>query len=408
MVVVDANQHGEPDADFTFEAPFVPRLNEFYGRNLAFALDAVRSQPSRMDGGAIALITDISTQNITIRAFRVFDWLTAFFTLCQIEIARSEAGRRCNRLIAQLGGLQDCRVLKICGVRNLLRKYSVEQHFTRSGAKDAICDCDPRTGAAGFDAFKELFIESREKDELTPDDVLRYLLSRRVFRVGVEVTCPNCQLPSWVHLDELKTLLSCTYCDYRYDVTPQLRDRDWRYRRSGIFGRDDDQLGGVPVAITLQQLSSTLHEGMQMYATAVNFIPRGAAIEPCESDFVVVCAGRRASEAPVQIVIGEAKSEGPFDASDVRKLGRLADAVPRELADVFILFSKAGTFSPDEIALARTLNTRRRRRVILWSREELEPYNAYERSKEKLGKSWMSSALTELADNTHALFFSET
>ena len=52
---------------------------------------------------------------------------------------------------------------------------------------------------------------------------------------------------------------------------------------------------------------------------------------------------------------------------------RLANAVPRELADAFILFSKTGTFSPNEIALAKTLNTKYRRRVILWSREELEP-----------------------------------
>jgi hypothetical protein len=361
-----------------------------------------------MHAGAVALITAISTQNLTIRAFRVFDWLTAFFKLCQMDIARSEAGLRCERLITQLGGIQGCRVLKIRGVRNLLRKYTVEQHFTRSSAVAAIRDVDGVSQAVGFDAFKNLFIEYREKGDLTPDDVLRYLLSRRVFRVGIELTCPNCQLPSWVHLDEVKTRSACAYCDHHYDITSQLKDRDWRYRRSGIFGRDDDQLGGVPVAVTLQQLSSTLHEHMLMYATAVHFTPRGAAIEPCESDFVVVSAGAtRISEAPVQIVLGEAKSEGALDAQDVRKLGRLADAVPRELADVFILFSKTGTFSPDEIALAKTLNTEHRRRVILWSREELEPYYAYERWKDELGDRWLSPTLADLAKNTHALFFKE-
>ena len=97
---------------------------------------------------------------------------------------------------------------------------------------------------------------------------------------------------SWLHLDDVKTVSSCSYCDHSHDVTPQLRDRDWRYKRSGIFGRDDNQLGGVPVALTLQQLSTSLHDGVLMYSTAMNFRPDGADIEPCESDFVAVVAGR--------------------------------------------------------------------------------------------------------------------
>jgi hypothetical protein len=91
----------------------------------------------------------------------------------------------------------------------------------------------------------------------------------------------------------------------------------------------------------------------------------------------------------------------------IRKLGKLADALPPELGDAFILFSKTGTFSSEEIALAKTLNSKRRR-VILWSREELEPYYPYERSKEKLGDRWLRSGTpTELANNTHSLFFQE-
>jgi hypothetical protein len=409
-VVVDAAQYGEPDAELTFNTPFVPRLNEFYGRNFYHDYDAARSQPGRLDGGTVAIITAISTQRLQVSAFHVFDWMKAFFALCQMEIARSEAGLRCGRLIAQLGGLQACRVLKIRGVRDLLRKYGVDKHFTRTGAKEAIRDVDTATGAVGFDAFKNLHIEYRPGGgDLKTDDVLRYLLERRVFRVGLDLTCPNCQLPSWVHLDDVRTRSSCTYCDHQYDVTPQLKDRgDWRYRRSGIFGRDDDQLGGVPVALTLQQLSTSLHENFLMYSTAISFRAAGAAIESCESDFVAVVAGALGiSESPVQIVFGEAKTEGPIEAEDVRKLGKLADAVPADLAQAYILFSKTGAFSPGEIALARTLNTdHRRRRVILWSRDELEPFYPYERSRDKLGEAWHAVSLTDMADVTGRLYFS--
>jgi hypothetical protein len=328
-----------------------------------------------------------------------------FFALCQMEIARSEAGLRCGRLIAQMGGLQDCRVLKIRGVRDLLRKYGVDDHFTRTGAMECIRDIDAVTGEIGFNEFKRLHIEYRRGNDLKTDDVLRYLLERRVFRVGLELTCPNCQLPSWMHLDDVRTRSICTYCDHEYDVTPQLRDRDWRYRRSGIFGRNDNQLGGIPVALTMQQLSTNLHRHLLMYSTAMKFLPAGAAIEPCESDFVAVVEGTP-GKSPVQIVFGEAKTEGPIDAQDMRKLGKLVDAVPSELAQTYLLFSKTGALSPDEIALAKSLNTGHRRRVILWSRDELEPYFTYERSQNKLGQKWHAVSLTDMADITHRLYLS--
>lgn len=290
VVVVDASQYGlSPDANRTFETPFVPQLNEFYGRNFYFDYDKARAETGRLDQGAVGIITEVSTQRLEISAFSVFEWLHAFFSACGVEIERSEAGLRCTRLIGQLGGgLQDCRVFKIRGVRELIRKYGVDEHFTRTAAIEAIRDVDPATGAIGFDAFKGLYIEYREGGELRPPHVLKYLLARRVFRVGLELKCPNCELPSWVHLDDVKTTSSCPYCDQLYDVTSQLADRDWRYRRSGIFGRNDNQLGGIPVALTLQQLSSNVHERLLMYSTALKFRLLSADIEECEADFVAI------------------------------------------------------------------------------------------------------------------------
>jgi hypothetical protein len=196
----------------------------------------------------------------------------------------------------------------------------------------------------------------------------------------------------------------CILCGHAFDVTPQLKDRDWRYRRSGLFGRDDHQLGGVPVALAIQQLHITLDENLLMYSTALEFRPYRARIEPCEADFVAVVAGAAGlREAPVQILLGEAKGHRAFDADDVRKLGGLADAMPPELAEVFIMFAKTDAFTPDEVHLALTLNTRGRRRVILWSQDELEPYDVYERSEAKLGQAQYATTLTDMAQVTEQL-----
>jgi len=407
VVVVDASQYSlSPDANRTFETPFVPQLNEFYGRNFYFDYNKARAERGRLDQGAIGIITEVSTQRLEISAFSVFEWLRAFFSACGLEIERSEPGLRCTRLISQLGNLQDCRVFKIRGVRELIRRYGVDEHFTRSAAIEVIRDVDPANGTIGFDAFKHLHIEYREGDDLKPPHVLKYLLARRVFRVGLELTCPNCELPSWMHLDDVKTNSTCPYCDQVYDVTLQLADRDWRYRRSGIFGRNDNQLGGIPVALTLQQLSSNVRERLLMYSTALKFRRGSADIEECEADFVAILAGAvRVGESPVQVLVGEGKTHQSFNTDDVRKLGKLADAIPSELARAFIMFSKSDSFTPEEVGLARTLNTRYQRRVILWSRDELEPYYAYERSAGRLGSRQHATTLTDMADNTHELFF---
>jgi hypothetical protein len=144
-----------------------------------------------------------------------------------------------------------------------------------------------------------------------------------------------------------------------------------------------------------------------MYSTAMKFTSPTGAIEPCESDLVAVVAGMsRNGEPPVEVAFGECKTEMPFNEEDVRKLGGLADAVPRDLAASYIIFSKTGTFSADEIALAKTLNTEHRKRVILLSREELEPFYVYERSKDRLGEAWHASSLADMARVTHKLYFS--
>jgi hypothetical protein len=151
----------------------------------------------------------------------------------------------------------------------------------------------------------------------------------------------------------------------------------------------------------------SLDQRLIMYSTAVHFSSAGADIEPCESDFVAVASGELGiSEAPVQVLFGEAKTTGPVDENDVRKLGKLADAIPAHLAQSFVLLSKTGTFSADEVRLAKTLNSKHRRRVILWSRDELEPDDPYERAAERLGDRRYAATLTEMVNITDQLWFS--
>jgi hypothetical protein len=406
VVTVDAEQYGAGLDDRTFATPFVPTLNEFYGRNFYGSYDHARAEPGSFGRGAIGIISTVGKQQLAISAIRIHDWVKAFFGPFGVEVERSEPGRRCSRLIRQMGGLQGCQVFKVRGARDLIAQYSPDQSFTRGAAETRIGNRDPQTGRMRFTQYEDLYIQPRAQGRLTPVEVFQYLTGKGVFRVGLEFTCPTCELPSWIQLDDIATLSTCLYCGNRFDVTGQLKDRDWRYRRSGIFGRDDNQLGGIPVALALQQLEIALHDSLLMYTTALNFQSPAGAIEPCEADFVGVVAGAEGiNEAPVQILFGEAKTHGAFDAVDVRKMGRLADAVPCDLADAFIMFAKTDAFTEDEIRLAQTINDQCRNRVILWSREELEPYDVYERSEARLGQRQYATTLTDMASVTDLLWF---
>jgi hypothetical protein len=143
-----------------------------------------------------------------------------------------------------------------------------------------------------------------------------------------------------------------------------------------------------------------------MYSTAVEFRSASSIIEKCEADFVAVVAGAtRFRERPVQILFGEAKTGKEFNMDDVRKLGKLADAVPSDMADTFIMFAKTESFTDDEVRLGQTLNSQYRKRVILLSVDELEPYYVYERSEKRLGREAIATNLSDMAQVTHRLWF---
>jgi hypothetical protein len=181
-------------------------------------------------------------------------------------------------------------------------------------------------------------------------------------------------------------------------IATQLKDRDWAYRRSGLFGRNDNQQGGIPVAVTLQQLEIALSMEM-LYTTSQELKPRTAPIDKCETDFVVFSHGH-SHNMPHQphVVIGECKAAGgKITREDAVHLAKVADALPQRRLNVFILFAKTGTFSQDEIDACCLAQHTWYERVIILGRDELEPYYIGERHP---GEPRLLSSLDELATDT--------
>jgi hypothetical protein len=375
--------------------PYVPKLNEYYGREFYFEFDVVRSEHE-----GIGIITEVTDSNLTVRALDVRTLVKKIFEVSGIAAKPSTAGLVGLRLIDQMGGLQGCRVFKIAGVRELITKYSPDKSFTRGGAITTIGRLDA-SGKLHFFGYESLYIEGRV---VKPDGAFNYLLKRGVFRAGLRLLCPNCELESWMHLDEIRTISRCEYCGKDFNITSQLKDRDWAFRRSGLFGRDDHQAGGIPVALTLQQLQTAFHMRVLAYTTGTELEPAGANIEKCETDFVLLAESLR--EKILQVAIGECKGHGEITVEDVRKLALVADALSKDGdCDAFIVFAKTGQFSSEEVERCKAAQGKYERRVILLSDRELEPYFIYERAEKEFVIEHSAISLEDMAQATQNIYF---
>ena len=86
-------------------------------------------------------------------------------------------------------------------------------------------------------------------------------------------------------------------------------------------------------------------------------------------------------------------------------LKRIADAIPSQRFDTYILLARLSPFSDQEIALAKTLNDRYHERAILLSARELEQYHIYERVKRDLKIDAHHGSPKELAHATTQIYF---
>lgn len=335
------------------------------------------------------------------------------FGMAGYEAKLSPGGLIARQLIARLGGLQGARVFKIPGVRRLLRTHGPTASFTKRGALQLIGARDPENPGAKFSDHEDLYIEQRAGGtKLRPPAVFDYLVEKGLFRIGAELTCPSCRMPSWTALDALKQRVVCELCGHEHDATRQLVNGEWHYRRSGVLGRERNAQGAVSVVLTLQQLETNLDGGSDrdIYSPSLNLEPKeGVDLPKCEVDFVWVVPGRYPERTAV--ILGECKDQGPIKLDeferDVENLRRVADSLPRHRFQTFVLLSKLAPFTPEEIEKARTLNDKYHSRAILLTARELEPYMLYERTKAQFDIRGYAGTLEELAEATSAMYFKE-
>jgi hypothetical protein len=205
-------------------------------------------------------------------------------------------------------------------------------------------------------------------------------------------------------------------CGREFDATRQLVDAEWHYRRSGVLGAERNAQGAVPVTLTLQQLNANLSSTFRnhVYSPSLDLTPKnGVALPACEVDFAWIVTQPYPERTVV--ILAECKDRGQksakdgdggtIDEKDIQNLRAVADAFPRDRFETFILLAKLCPFTPQEIDLAKSLNEKYRRRAIILTDRELEPYHLYDRTCKLFKVAGHGGSAEDLALATESIFF---
>ncbi|HVR45278.1 MAG TPA: hypothetical protein VMT95_01365 [Candidatus Binatia bacterium] len=367
--------------DRTLRPPLIRRLNEFYSRQAALDPWALRCEKE-----GIAQVIDADESSISLFPIERYQIVERIFALAGITATPSLPGKMASRIIEKLGGtefFEPGRVFKVRGARNLLRDTPASEKVSLESALGTI-------GGDRFDEFKNLHLAGQAGSELTASDVFNALIEKRVFvpklkrrfaRERKWLSCTKCGLSSKVKVKAFEGRWTCPYCDYEVYLPVVLRaafsrtdiKKMWAFVRAGLFARDNNQEGFVPVVLALMWLNATLHNAETCFTTALDLDFEVPAVE---IDF---CVLQYKYGDHIELGLGEAKAAGCIDDAKVHPLKAAWKKLRDVGIDCFLVFAKASDeFADSEIEIFKRLKAEWIPIVALTNRE-LESYEPHTR-----------------------------
>lgn len=391
--------------EHTLKPPYLRELNEFYSRAILFD-----PWKLRIERDGVAAIVTADDSSIHLYPLSEQSLIERILALGGTTATRSQAGLLAYQIVKSMrefDPLEACRVFKVRGARDLINTLKPGVFIDWNSALRIV-------GAACFDKFKSLYIRSRERRELEPTDVLTFLLEKKILKPRLRLwerllrrrkalKCKQCGLESTILMSAFEGSWSCPYCEHSQYLPEyigcEFRQKGmWKFKKSGLFSKDNNQEGAIPVILTLLTLKRVLNFGQFLYSSSLNL----RFEKSCESD---LCVLRYHDGRKIEVGIGECKStKGSITSQDVSNLKAVREKFKAIGLACYLVFSKtADSFYDEEIALFRRLKAEHVP-FVLFTNREIEPYHPYwEKESENLPVRYPHS-LADLARNSEFIY----
>jgi hypothetical protein len=372
-------EYGYPN--HTLSLPFIRELNEFYSREVYY--DPFHTRVEKM---GLAIIIKTYDNSLYLNPIPHQKIIEKIFELASFKTKESQPGLIAKQIIHNMHSydpIEDCRVFKITGVREL-----IASHKTKKGRVIKWSEATKIIWDNNLSKFENLYIEPRNSKKLNANDVFNYLIKKRIFspklkplfrllRVKKTVKCRRCGLKEKILLSYYEKNWECPFCHFMHFMPKYIKedfrsniDRYWGFIRSGLFAKDNNQEGAIPVIVGLLTFKRVLNSSNVIYSTSLNL----KNSLKCEIDFSIV----HNYYGELTFGIAECKSAGQkITPKEINNLKEVQDRIKNLGINCYIIFCKMNDqYELDEIDLFKTLKKEYRKFIIL-SNKEMEPYHPY-------------------------------
>jgi hypothetical protein len=250
------------------------------------------------------------------------------------DLSLSPAGRTCEQIIASLGGLLSvglvARSKELLDFLNSLAHEDLEADPEEpEGQREGKPRRKrPHKAFAPYNQAYSVVRRSNPGNKSVADSHLGALVHRKVLKIGMKLTCPECQETRWFSLEDLASTLPCPHCFTNFPfptATPPDR-KDWAYRVIGPFATYGFAKGSYCVASALQFLKEKV-------AFRASWIPSFVILkdgkQELEADFgMFVMPGATSHISTPYLILGECKSFDRFDEKDYARARKAAKLFP--------------------------------------------------------------------------------
>jgi hypothetical protein len=292
----------------TLRLPFLPDLNEWFGREISHRPREVRVEPKR-----VALFSTPWTASVQISPVREERLIRRVFERAGIVATASHPGIVASQIVRVMGGPFGCQLFKIDGVRTLLSR--------------------PKTYL--WEQAVEVVKGPGAEESQDAAEVLVDLTERAVLRVGLHIRCPACEVKSRHEPNSLGHEVACPRCGSVFRLASHVHRKStrWEYQVSGFF-EEAGQHGAIATILSLLRLGEDRSDAPRFTVTAHNLELGGVT---CESDLLVLECGRGGVPAAA---VAECKSfVDEIEEADIANLSGVANAMRASGVECYLVFA---------------------------------------------------------------------